>query len=164
MDIKTLWREPAAVIGVLEAALAFALTLTTIDPNKQGLLMAFAVAVGGIYGAWATQTTLLGALVGVIKTGAVLVATYHYSFSETSQATLIAVITAGLSLAYRTQTSPVGAVVADQVATPTAPAEQAYSQTAAGEPLTAQLPGGGSATTKPARDSRGRYIDTTPGE
>lgn len=121
-----LGREPAVVIGVAEGALAFALTLTNIDTNTQGLIMAFAVALGGIYGAWVTSTTLLGALVGVIKTGAVLAAAYHYSFSDTSQATLIAAITAGVGLIYRTQTSPVAApghfATGDLAATTTPPA------------------------------------------
>lgn len=103
---KTLFGEPAAVIGVVVAALAFVLTLTDLDVNTQGVILAFATAVGGIWGAWATQTTLLGALVGVVNTGAVLLATFHYSFSDTSQAALISVVTVALGLFYRTQTSP----------------------------------------------------------
>lgn len=105
--LKTLFGEPAATIGTLTAVLAFILTLTDLDTNTQGVIMAFAVALGGVWGAWATQTTLLGALVGVVNTGAVLLATFHYSFSDTSQAALISVITVALGLFYRTQTSPV---------------------------------------------------------
>jgi hypothetical protein len=105
--LKTLFGEPAAVIGTVTAVIAFALTLSGLDTNTQGIVMAFVVALGGVWGAWATQTTLLGALVGVVNTGAVLLATLHYSLSETSQAALISVITVALGLFYRTQTSPV---------------------------------------------------------
>jgi hypothetical protein len=103
---KTLFGEPAATIGTLTAVIAFLLTLSDFDTNTQGVIMAFVVAVGGVWGAWATQTTLLGALVGVVNTGAVLLATFHYSFTDTSQAALISVVTVALGLFYRTQTSP----------------------------------------------------------
>lgn len=105
--IKTLFGEPAATIGTLTACIAFALTLTDWDTNTQGIVMAFVVALGAVWGAWATQTTLLGALVGVVNTGAVLLATLHYSFSAESQAALIAAVTVLVGFAYRTQTSPV---------------------------------------------------------
>lgn len=116
--LKTLFGEPAATIGTVTAVIAFALTLTSLDTNTQGIVMAFVVAVGAVWGAWATQTTLLGALVGVVNTGAVLLATLHYSFSETSQAALISAITVVAGFLYRTQTSPVAP--AQPVAQPTA--------------------------------------------
>ena len=78
--------EPLAIIAAVEAVLAFALTLTGLPVNTQGVIMAAVVAVGGVYGAWQTEEALLGALTTVIKTGSVLLVTFHYAFSETSQA------------------------------------------------------------------------------
>jgi hypothetical protein len=160
MPTKILGYEPVALIGVAMAALAFALTLTSLDTNTQGVIMAAAVAVGGLWGAWATQDRLLGALIAVVKTGAVLLATLHYSFSETSQAALISAITIGVSMLFHRQVTTPLAKIQDAAA-----AGALYGNTAYGGVITVTNPGSISPSAAkaaaraagPARDAKGHF-------
>ena len=111
MSTKTIFgREPAVAIGLIEAVVAFALTIQVgwwgWDAQTDAIIMAFVVALGGLWGAWVTSETMLGALLGVLKAGFAVALAFNFALSSTQQAMAISIVSAVVAFAYRTQTTP----------------------------------------------------------
>ncbi|MEX1908620.1 hypothetical protein L6241_10005 [Janibacter sp. Y6] len=82
-----LGREPAAWVGLIEATIAllvvFALGVTT---ESAVLIMAAVSAAAGLYTAWATKDTALGAVLGLAKAAISLAAYYGLQLTPSSRA------------------------------------------------------------------------------
>jgi uncharacterized membrane protein len=106
--MKIFGREPAALIGVLEGILAFALTLNVfgLTADSIGAIMAVVVAAFGLYSAYVTRDTLLGVAIGLAKAVIALFAAYGLPLSPDKTGALIALITVVFGLFQRTQTDP----------------------------------------------------------
>lgn len=106
-------REPAVVVGFIEAALAALMSFGALnfigvnDAETLGLVMAVVSAVLGLYVAYVTRDTLLAYVITAFKSGTALAAVYGLDLSAQQSAMVIAAVTAGFSLYQRTQTSPV---------------------------------------------------------
>lgn len=94
-SFKIFGREPAAVVGVIEALLAMLLTfgLFDLDQNRVAVIVATVSALFGLLAAWATKDTLLAALVGFAKAALVLAAAYGLSLTDAQTAAVITTIT-----------------------------------------------------------------------
>lgn len=105
-------REPAAWVGLIEGLLAvlavFALGVTT---ESAVIIMAVVSALAGVYTAWATKDTALGAIVGLAKATITLVAFYGLSLTDGQQGALMALVPVLFGFWQRTQTSPTGSPV-----------------------------------------------------
>lgn len=105
-------REPAVIVGLIQAALALAVSfgwLTFIGINGQvelGIVTGVVVAAGDLYVAYVTRRTLLAAAIGVFKALASLAAIYGFSMTVEQTGTAIAFITFALGVVHRTQTEP----------------------------------------------------------
>lgn len=107
---KTIFgREPAAWIGLIEAALAFLVAvLLHWSQTQVGLVMAVVVAGFSLYTAWVTNDTMLAVVVGLVKALLALFAGFGLTLLTPEQAgLLIALVTAGLGFWNRSQTFPV---------------------------------------------------------
>lgn len=82
--MKIFGREPAFYVGVIEAVIAILVTfqLEFLTQAQAGLTVAAVVAVGTVVSAWATQDTLLAALVGATKALLVLGVGYGAPLTE----------------------------------------------------------------------------------
>lgn len=105
-------REPAAWVGLIEAALA----LLVLFPVAQRLgltlqwavlVMAVVSALAGVYTAWATKDTALGAITGLVKSGIGLAAYYQLELDPPQQVAVVAFTAVLVGFFQRTQTSPV---------------------------------------------------------
>lgn len=100
-------REPAALVGLIEAVLAVLLAFGLgITQDTFGPILALVTALAGVYTAWATQDTLLGVIVGLVKAVLVLAAVYGLTLSDAQTGALIALTTVVVGFFQRTQTSP----------------------------------------------------------
>ncbi len=105
---RILGREPAAWVGLIESiltlllAFGFGISQTTFGP-----IMAVVVAAFGVYTAWSTRDTALGAIVGLAKAALTLGAVYGLTLTDAQTGALIAVLTVVFGFWQRTQTSPV---------------------------------------------------------
>lgn len=105
-------REPAAWVGLIESLLTLLLAFGLgISQTTFGPIMALVVAAFGLYTAWATRDTMLGAIVGLAKAVLVVGAVYGLTLSNGQTGALIAVVTVLVGFFQRTQTSPVDAPV-----------------------------------------------------
>lgn len=105
--MKIFGREPAIWVGLIEAALAFALALGLDWSNEQvALVMAVVVTVFGVITAYATKDTMLGYVVGLTKAVIALFIGFGVDVSADLTASLIGVITVGIGFFQRTQTAP----------------------------------------------------------
>lgn len=105
-------REPAAVVGLIEAFLAALFSFGLLDAigitstESLGLVMAVVIAITGTYVAYVTQDTLLGHVITALKALVALGTVYGLSLTSEQSGILIALVTAAFSLFQRTQTSP----------------------------------------------------------
>lgn len=104
---KIFGREPAAVVGVVEAGLALLLSfgLFQLDQERVAVIVAAVSALLGLVAAWATKDTLLTALVGFAKAVLVLGAAYGLSLTDAQTGSLIATITIVGGFYLRSKTS-----------------------------------------------------------
>lgn len=96
MKLKILGQEPAFFVGVLEAALALALTLNLfvgLDQNEAAVIVATANAALGLVVAYAARDTLYAALIGFTKALLVLGATFGLQLSDQTTGAVMALIT-----------------------------------------------------------------------
>lgn len=101
-------REPAAVVGLIEAAIALAVAFGLgWSPEQVALTMAAVTAAGGVYVAWATRDTLLGAVVGLTKAVLALAIGFGLHIGPEQTAAIVAFVTVLGGFFNRTQTSPV---------------------------------------------------------
>lgn len=105
-------REPAAWVGLIEGVLTLALAFGLgINQVTFGPIMAVVVATFGLYTAWATRDTALGAIIGFAKAALTVGAVYGLTLSDSQTGALIALVTVVFGFWQRTQTSPVDAPV-----------------------------------------------------
>lgn len=110
--MKIFGREPAVIVGFIEALLALLLSfglLKFIGINTKeevGIVMAVVSAVLGVYVAYVTSETLLAAVIGLTKAVIALLAMYNLQISLDQTAALLAFITLAITFFQRTQTSP----------------------------------------------------------
>lgn len=105
-------REPAAWVGLIEGVVAFVVLLPVasalnIGPEWAVLFMAVVSSVAGLYTAWATQDSYLGAITGFAKAAIGLAAFYGLNLTPELQASLMALVPIVIGFWQRTQTSPV---------------------------------------------------------
>lgn len=111
--MKLFGREPAVYIAVLESLLALLVTFQFdgLSPDQAALILAAAVAIGGLLASFTTRDTLLGALSGAVKAVLVLGVAYGLNLSQ-DQIGMTAVLVSTIAGVFlRTQTSPVETVV-----------------------------------------------------
>lgn len=112
MTTRIFGREPAVIVGLIQAVLALAVSfgwLAGIGIKGQvelGLLMAVVIAVLDLYVAWSTRRTLLAAAIGVFKAALAFVAIYGWHLTTEQTGEAIALITFGLGLIHQSQTQP----------------------------------------------------------
>ena len=100
-------REPAAWVGLIEAMLVILLAFGVgVTQDTFGPILAVVVAAFGLYTAWATKDTALGAIVGLVKSSLVLATVYGLTLTDGQTAALITATTVAVSFFQRTQTSP----------------------------------------------------------
>lgn len=114
MRARTIFgREPAAWVGLLEGIVALLVLLPVasrlnLTQEWAVLFMAVVSAGAGLYTAWATKDTALGAITGFVKAVIGLVAYYGLDVSVEVQASVMALVPILFGFFQRTQTSPVG--------------------------------------------------------
>ncbi|NUS01904.1 MAG: hypothetical protein HOV97_04995 [Nonomuraea sp.] len=105
-------REPVvisnAIEGILACLLAFGLLgwagINTAD--EIAIVMAVVSSALGVYVAYVTKDTLLGAVLGLIKAAVALIAAYGYDVTDVQLAQILAAVTVVAALWHRTQTGP----------------------------------------------------------
>lgn len=103
-------REPAAWMGIIEAALTVLMAFTLgISQTTFGPIMAVVVSVFGVYTAFVTKDTMLAVIVGLAKALLVLGAVYGLTLTDSQTAALVTLVTITAGLWHRTQTTPVAA-------------------------------------------------------
>ena len=106
-------REPALIVGALEAVLAALLAFGLgISPDSYGPWVALVVAAGGLLTAIGTKDTLLGAVIGLLKAGVVLVAVYGLTLTDQQTGALIGVTSVIFAFLNRDRTTPLTAISA----------------------------------------------------
>lgn len=116
-------REPAAWVGLVEAVFALAVLFPAVNAlgmtqEWATIILALVSAGAGVYTAWATRDTALGAILGFVKAGIGLVAYYGADVSTDQQAAILAASAVLFGFFQRTQTTPVDAPISpspDQV-------------------------------------------------
>jgi hypothetical protein len=106
--MKIFGREPAAIVGLIEAALVLSLSfgLFNLTQDTIGIIMAVVSAAFGVYLAYVTNETLLGAVVGLTKAVIALGAVYGLALTTEQTGAAIAFITLVMSFWQRTQVTP----------------------------------------------------------
>jgi hypothetical protein len=106
--MKIFGREPAAIVGLIEAALVLSLSfgLFNLTQDTIGVVMAVVSAGLGVYIAYVTNETLLGAVVGLTKALVALGAVFGLALTIEQTGSLIAFITLTMSFWQRTQVTP----------------------------------------------------------
>lgn len=132
-----LGREPAALVGLIEAVLSILLVFGLgISQGTFGPIMAVVVAAAGVYTAWATKDTMLGVIVGLSKAVLILAAVYGLSLSDAQTGALIGLVTLVIGFFQRTQTSPVLSPSAPLTLSP----QPVVLTNASGHPVDGSLP------------------------
>lgn len=104
--MKIFGREPAAIVGALQAALVLAGLLLGLSNEQVGALALVVVAIGDGYVAWVTHDTLLGVAIGLVKAVVASFAAFGFDLDPQLVAAAVGVVTALLGLFQRTQTFP----------------------------------------------------------
>lgn len=102
--------EPAALVGVIEAALAFVVAghWLHLDSNQVGLVMAGITAVGGFVVAWRTHQTTLGVVVGLANAVFALGIGFGLHLAPELTAAAIGLISVLFNYFNRSQATPKG--------------------------------------------------------
>lgn len=105
--MKIFGREPAALVGVVQAALWVAVVFGAGITDQQGLLITAAVAaLLDVVAAWGTRDTVLGLLVGAVKALMAVAVGFGLDWNADQQGAVLAFASIVVSLFQRTQTSP----------------------------------------------------------
>ncbi len=113
--VKIFGREPVVIVNTIEAVLACLIAFRALDfigirgAEELAVVMAVFSSAAGLYVAYVTGETLLGALTGFIKAGLALAAVYGFELTAVQTAGLLTAVTFVRALWHRTQTgsSPV---------------------------------------------------------
>ena len=107
-----LGREPVAVIGLVEAALAVLVAFRLgVGAEHAALILAVVSAALGVAGAVLTRDSLLGVVVGLAKAVIALAVGYGLTLSPEQTGAVIALVALVVSFWQRTQTTPTYAPV-----------------------------------------------------
>ena len=106
--MKLFGREPAAWVGLLEAALTLLVVLKVLHftSDQTALVMAVVVALFGVLTAYLTKDTMLGFVIGLVKAVIALFIGFGISVSPELTAALIGFVSVFIGFFQRTQTSP----------------------------------------------------------
>jgi hypothetical protein len=106
--MKIFGREPAVIVGTIEAGLVLLLSfgLFNLTQDTIGLIMAVVTAGLGLYVAYVTSETLLAAVLAFIKAALALSAVYGFSLTIEQTGALLAFVSVAFGFYQRTQTSP----------------------------------------------------------
>lgn len=111
--MKTIFgKQPAFWIGVIQAVLAFVLTLHQVSAQlhltdeRVGTIMALLFAVLGVWEAWSVRDTMLAALTAAAKALIALLAAYRLELSVDQVAALLGVVALLGGAFVRDRTSP----------------------------------------------------------
>lgn len=108
-------REPAAYVGVIEAALALAVAFwAPITQHQVGLIMACVTAAFGLYTAIATHDSFLAVAVGLAKALIALGIGFGLNLTDVQSGAMIAFVTIALGFFNRQTTTPVTALHRDR--------------------------------------------------
>lgn len=109
---KIFGREPAFIVGVVEATLAMLISFGALrgigidGPEALAVVMAVVSGGLGLYVAYVTKDTLLGATLAFLKASVTLGAFYGYAMTESQMASVVAVVSLLVGAYQRTQTGP----------------------------------------------------------
>lgn len=112
MNVRIFGREPVVVTnfveGVLGLCLAFGLLngLGVDTAEEMAVIMAVVTTATGVYVAYVTKDTLLGAVQGLAKAVIVCAAAFGYNLTAEQTAAVLGVLVVGAALWHRTQTGP----------------------------------------------------------
>lgn len=100
--------EPAFLSAFVQPVLVLAMTFLPLGLTNEtiGLVMAVVGAGFGVYTAWRTNSTLLGAGIGLINAVVALALGFGIEIDTTTQAAIISIVTFALGAYQRTQVSP----------------------------------------------------------
>lgn len=106
--MKIFGREPAVIVGTIEAALVLLLSFGLFDLSQEtvGLIMAVVIAAFGVYTAYVTSETLLAAVLAFIKAAVALATVYGFTLTDAQMGAVLAFVSVVFALFQRTQTSP----------------------------------------------------------
>lgn len=109
-SVKIFGREPAAIVGLIEAGLVLAIAFGLSLSNSQvALIIAVVVAVFGVYTAYVTKDTLLGVVVGLTKAVLALLIGFGIDVDPELAAAITGFVTVSLGFWQRHETSPIDA-------------------------------------------------------
>jgi hypothetical protein len=100
-------REPAFWIGTIEAALTLLLAFSVLTQDTFGYIFPVVQGLFGLYVAWVTKDTILGALTGLVKailSGLIL---FGWTLTDTQTAAILAFVAVVASAYNRDRTWPV---------------------------------------------------------
>lgn len=107
-----LGKQPAFWLGVLQAVLAFVLTLHQVasglhlTDERVGAIMAVLFAVLGVYEGWLVRDTMLAVLTGLAKAVIALLLAYRLEVSPDTAAAALGLVAILSGLFIRDRTSP----------------------------------------------------------
>ena len=110
--MKIFGKQPAFWLGIVQAALAFVLTLHRVaaelhlTDERVGAIMAALFAVLGVYEAWTVRDTMLAALTAAAKAIIALFAAYRLELTVDHTAALLALVAVLGGAFVRDRTSP----------------------------------------------------------
>lgn len=106
--MKIFGREPAVLVGTIEAGLVLLLSFGLFDLSQEtvGLIMAVVIAAFGLYTAYVTSETLLAAALSFIKAALALATVYGFALTDAQMGAVLAFVSVAFALFQRTQTSP----------------------------------------------------------
>lgn len=111
--MKTIFgRQPAFWLGVLQAILAFVLTLHQVaaqlhlTDERVGAIMAVLFALLGVYEAWLVRDTAVAALTAAAKAVIALLIAFRLEVSPDTAAAVLGFVAIAGGLFVRSQTSP----------------------------------------------------------
>lgn len=143
-SVKIFGREPVVVANAIEGSLALVLAFHWLDfigldsAEDMAVVMAVVSSAMGLYIAYVTKDTLLGALTGFIKAVIVLAAVFGYDLSAQQTAAIIGAATMVFAVWHRTQTGPavVPSLDINQHSVEVPPEGEATATVPAADPMT----------------------------
>lgn len=111
--VKIFGREPVVITNTVEGVLACLIAFHALDfigingADTLAIVMAVVSTGLGVYVAYVTDETLLGALTGFIKAGIALAAVYGFNLTAEQTAGLLSAVAVVFALWHRTQVAPV---------------------------------------------------------
>lgn len=111
-QITVFGREPVLITNTIEGVLACLIAFHALDfiglsgPDTLAIVMAVVSTGFGVYVAYVTNETLLGAVTGFIKAAIALAAVYGFELTAEQTAGLLSAVAVVFALWQRTQTGP----------------------------------------------------------